>query len=118
MANPKKMGRPQIKLDWEQMDKLLVLQCTQNEIASWFDCSPDTLERACKREHGVTFADYSKQKRQKGCISLRRRQFEIAMSGNVAMLIWLGKQYLEQADKVVTENENIYTPSTHFSEET
>ena len=32
-------------------------------------------------------------------ISLRRQQIEAAKKGNVAMLIWLGKQLLEQADK-------------------
>ena len=30
---------------------------------------------------------------------LRQKQFEIAMTGNVSMLIWLGKQRLGQIDK-------------------
>jgi hypothetical protein len=30
---------------------------------------------------------------------MRRKQMEVAMSGNVTMLIWLGQQYLGQADK-------------------
>jgi len=32
---------------------------------------------------------------------LKRKQIQVAMQGNVSMLIWLGKQYLEQSDKVV-----------------
>ena len=32
-------------------------------------------------------------------ISIRRQQIEAAKKGNTAMLIWLGKQLLEQADK-------------------
>ena len=31
-------------------------------------------------------------------LALRRKQFDVAMQGNVQMLIWLGKQYLEQSD--------------------
>jgi hypothetical protein len=39
------------------------------------------------------------QKRQAGFVSLRRKQYELAMAGNATMLIFLGKQYLGQADK-------------------
>ena len=30
---------------------------------------------------------------------LREKQWEVAMEGNVQMLIWLGKQHLGQSDK-------------------
>ena len=32
-------------------------------------------------------------------IELRQKQFQMAMDGDVKMLIWLGKQMLGQADK-------------------
>jgi len=32
-------------------------------------------------------------------IKLAQKQYEVAMSGNVTMLIWLGKQYLSQSEK-------------------
>jgi hypothetical protein len=32
--------------------------------------------------------------------SVRRKQFELAMAGNPTMLVWLGKQYLGQHDKL------------------
>jgi len=38
-------------------------------------------------------------KRQAGFVSLRRKQYELAMAGNATILIFLGKQYLGQADK-------------------
>lgn len=39
--------------------------------------------------------------RGKGNVSLRRKQYEVAnIQGNVSMLIWLGKQRLEQRDAV------------------
>jgi len=34
-----------------------------------------------------------------GQVSLRRRQYRAAMRGNTTMMIWLGKQYLDQKDK-------------------
>ena len=39
-------------------------------------------------------------------IELREKQWELAMMGNVQMLIWLGKQYLGQSDKVDNNWEN------------
>jgi len=60
------------------------------EMASCLDCSVDTLERR--------FADRIKTAREKGKMSLRRKQFEVALNGDKAMLIWLGKQYLEQRE--------------------
>lgn len=95
-------GRPKIELDWNEFDKLCQLQCTLREIASWFDCSEDTIERRCQDTHGMKFADYYAQRRGKGKISLRRKQFDVAIAGNVSMLIWLGKQYLGQSDKQET----------------
>jgi hypothetical protein len=97
--NSKKMGRPRIEIDWDEFDKLCAIQCTLNEIASWFDCSIDTIENRVKEVHGITFSEYFDQKRGKGKASLRRLQFQLAESGNPTMLIWLGKQWLDQSDK-------------------
>ena len=36
---------------------------------------------------------------------LKRKQIQVAMQGNVTMLIWLGKQYLEQKEKVEESGE-------------
>lgn len=95
-----KAGRKPIPIDWEQFDKLCVIHCTLREIASWFGCSEDTIERTVKRAHNVNFAEYFEQKSAKGKISLRRAQFQNAMSGNVVMQIFLGKQktWLGQTD--------------------
>jgi len=92
-------GRPRIEIDWEQFDKLCMIQCTLPEIACFFNCSPDTIERRVKDTHDTNFAAYFELKRGTGKISLRRKQFETAMSGNVAMLIWLGKNWLGQKDR-------------------
>lgn len=94
-----KMGRPEIQIGKEDFEKLCAMQSTLNEIAGFFNCSEDTIERWCERNYrGQTFADVYKKKSAKGKISLRRKQFQVADSGNVPMLIWLGKQYLDQKE--------------------
>lgn len=101
------MGRPKIEINWFEFDKLCAIQCSLREIAGWFDCSEDTIERRVKETHDVTFAEYFDQKRGKGKIALRRKQYDVAMNGNVSMLIWLGKQYLDQSDKQETSSSHI-----------
>ena len=92
-------GRPQIQIDEEVFIGLCRIQCTLNEIAGFFKCSEDTVERWCKRTFKKTFAETYKIHSVNGRISLRRSQFKMA-EHNVTMAIWLGKQYLGQTDKL------------------
>lgn len=92
------MARPRIQIDMEQFKGLCNIQCTLAEIASWFKCSEDTIERWCKRELNMSFADAFKTYSVGGKISLRRWQFKMAET-NVSMAIWLGKQYLGQKEQ-------------------
>lgn len=91
------MARPNKKIDKEQFEKLCGLQCTEIEIAGFFNCSVDTVERWCKKEYKESFAEVFNKKRVTGKISLRRSQFRMAET-NATMAIWLGKQYLGQTD--------------------
>lgn len=91
-------GRPRIEIDEEQFKGLCSIQCTLEEIASWFKCSEDTVERWCKRELKLSFAEAYKKFSAGGKISLRRYQMKMA-EHNATMAIWLGKQYLGQTDK-------------------
>ena len=92
------MARPRIEIDQEQFKGLCALQCTLAEISSFFKCSEDTIERWCKRELKMGFADAYKIYSVGGKISIRRYQFRMA-EHNVSMAIWLGKQYLGQKDQ-------------------
>lgn len=94
-----KNGRPLIPIDYGQLDALCEIQCTGEEIASFFDINYDTLNRCLIREKGVSFAEYFKLKGGKGKVSLRRRQWLSATQGNTAMQIFLGKNILGQADR-------------------
>lgn len=101
-------GRPKIDIDVEQFKGLCSIQCTLVEIADWFKCSEDTIERWCKRELKMSFAEAYKKYSVGGKISLRRAQMKMA-EHNATMAIWLGKQYLGQTDKQevsVTSNDD------------
>jgi len=84
------MARPLKKIDPELVEKLAMIGCTTSEIAAVCNCSKDTLERR--------FAAILQKGREMGKSSLRRKQWQAAENGNVAMLIWLGKQLLGQRD--------------------
>lgn len=115
-----KGGRPRIKIDEEDFKKLCELQCTLAEIASFFNCSGDTIERWCKRELKVGFAEAFKNYSAGGKISLRRWQFRMAET-NCTMAIWLGKQWLGQTDKqdvaMVVGNDKTIEEMEHYFED-
>lgn len=91
------MARPRKEIDATQFEKLCGLQCTLDEIAGFFDCSGDTIERWCKRTYELPFAEAFKRYSAPGKMSLRRYQFDLAKK-NASMAIFLGKQYLGQRD--------------------
>lgn len=99
------MARPRIEIDQDQFKKLCSLQCTLEEIAGFFDCSEDTIERWCKREFNESFADVYIKYSAAGKISLRRFQFMQA-EHSATMAIWLGKQWLNQRDRVEVDTPN------------
>jgi len=92
------MARPRIELDKSQFEKLCAIQCTLEEISGFFSCSEDTVERWCKRELKMSFADAFKKYSVGGRISLRRNQFKLS-EHNASMAIFLGKQYLGHRDQ-------------------
>lgn len=87
-------GRPPKTFDWEKIKQAAYVQCTQQEIANIFDTHVETLDAACKREHGQTFSEFYKKSAEGGKSSLRREMYKKAMAGNVPMMIWLSKNYM------------------------
>lgn len=90
--------KPKKDISDELVFDLAKIQCTMEEIAAMCKCSVDTLERR--------FADTIRIGKLAGKESLRRSQFKNAWAGNTSMQQWLGKQYLDQADKVISLNKN------------
>lgn len=102
------MARPKKDIDKKQFENLCGLHCTKQEICDWFDLTDKTLDRWCKETYRKSFSEIYKQKKSNGNLSLRRKQMEVALSGNVSMLIFLGKNYLGQTDKI----EQTFSPVT------
>ena len=101
------MGRKKIEIDWKRVDKLLKCQCNGTGIASLLGISADTLYRACESTYKIGFAAYSAQKKSEGKELLREKQMDTALEGDKTLLVWLGKQYLEQSDKTQNTNRQV-----------
>lgn len=86
------MARPKKDIDPDQVTKLAMINCSYAEMAAVLDCDQSTLSRR--------FAQLIEKGRESGKMSLKRKQWEMAMGGNITMLVWLGKQLLGQTDKV------------------
>ncbi len=84
------MARPKKVIDEKLVEKLAAIHCTIAEIADICGVSRDTIER--------NYAALITKARATGKSSLRRHQWEAVKKGNVSMMIWLGKQILDQKD--------------------
>jgi len=86
------VGRPKADIKPDQVAALARIGCTQEEIAAVLKCTPRTLRNRFKEEIRSGMDEMR--------ASIRRWQYMKAKDGNVAMLIWLGKQYLGQKDRM------------------
>lgn len=104
MARPRKELND-LKFDgWDQLDALIVF-ASEVYCAEKLGMSVDTLADRIKKKHSMSFTEYKRKRQEPLRINLLKKQYEVAMQGNVSMLIWLGKQYLNQSDKA-SEEEN------------
>lgn len=99
-------GGPKPKpINWEQFEKLCSYQCTQPEIAAFFDMSVDNLDLRCRAELGQSLSDIWTKRRFLGKTRLRKAQFAIVERGGpgaATMAIYL--------DKKIFPDENPNTP--------
>jgi hypothetical protein len=75
----------------DEVENYAALGGTDLEIAEMVGCSPQTLKRR--------YGEKLKAGRARRRLRLRQKQTEVALGGNVTMLIWLGKQELGQVDR-------------------
>jgi AraC-like DNA-binding protein len=93
------IGRPKKELDWKVLDSILQFGATLIDCAEMCEMSDDSIQRRIKDEYGCTFTEYRNRKMSRMRVKLLQKQYESAMAGNTALLIWLGKQHLGQSDK-------------------
>lgn len=107
-------GRKKIEIDWKKVDKWLEAGAKGTEVAAALGVNYKTLERRCLEDNKVHFGEYLKVKRECGNTKLRLKQQELAMEGDRGMLIWLGKNRLDQTDKKETKTDMQFSQPVQF----
>ena len=95
------MPRPRVNIDLGELEKLCVLQCTDQEIAGFFGVSTRTIER---RRKGRRFREVMERGQAKGRISVRRNLFRLAGGDSAVAAIFLAKNHLGLKDVVGNEH--------------
>src|SRR6266852_7191196 len=94
------MPRPKTKIDVTELEKLYGMQCTDEEVAAFFNVSTRTIER---RRQARQFHEVMERAKAKGRISVRRALFRLAAAGNIAAAIFLAKNLLGYKDYINNE---------------
>lgn len=91
-GEPKKhpQGRKRKDIDVEDVLRLARIGCTTEEMGKFFGVDGSQIRR---RWPGLL-----DQARAASKARLRQAQFDLAINGDKTMLIWLGKQYLQQSE--------------------
>lgn len=105
---PSTGGRPRktlTDLGWKQVETLSQFMATDEEIATALSddnesISVDVLTNELNKQ---TYTEKKLKGQNRGKTSLRSWQFQAAKNGNTSLLIFLGKNYLKQADRTETE---------------
>lgn len=82
----------------DEVYKLAAFGCSIQEMADWFGVNHDTLK--------YNFSEYIEKGRADVKQRLRNAQIKLALSGNPTMLIWLGKNMLNQSDNPLNRDDN------------
>ena len=98
------VGRDRKIIDPQQVETLAGLGCKESEIAVLLGIDKNTLRYNFKTELEKGQTNLK--------MSLRRKQIEVALDGNVTMLIWLGKNMLGQSDNPTAGEDTAPLPWT------
>ena len=85
------MARPRLTIDEKVVEGMASVGATDVEISDFVGCSESTIR---SRFRGILTKARSGMRTR-----LRQAQFKLAIGGNATMLIWLGKQMLNQKDR-------------------
>ena len=91
-------GRPEIPIDWKDVEYSMMCCENQEEVAALHGMSVDTLQIRFKEHYGENYSAYSARLYSKGDGVIRRSQIESAEKGNTTMQLWLGKVRLGQKE--------------------
>jgi len=129
------MGAPRKEFDWNLLDSLCGANAAQDYVAErmiekdrvtdpTIEVNKRTIaskmkfiERRIGERFGITYVEYRTKKLEGKRLKIFQKQFDVAMQGSVAMLIWLGKQYLGQTDVEKSEVKSLKDSITSIHEE-
>lgn len=82
-----KTGRPVKNIDLSELKELMKFYPSLEEMAGWFDVSPDTISRKIKEEFQLSFREFRNRYTARTKIALKRQAIEMALDGNERMLV-------------------------------
>jgi hypothetical protein len=91
------LGKPG-HINYVQIKRCAVISNNLDELASFLSLTRGQLEQAI--EANPTIGTVIENAWHEGNLALRKKQFDLAMNGSEQMLKWLGKNRLQQSDKV------------------
>jgi hypothetical protein len=111
------MARPPTVIDPHRLEALMRLKPTKEDTASFFQCSPSTIDRFIRDNYGQTYAEF----RDAGMVHTRfemiRRAIERSKTSDAILIFclknlcgWRDRQE-EEVDKSVINNMNLNTLS-------
>ena len=95
----KENGRTPACIDLDKVKELAMIGCTQKEICAVLRVSKPTF--ILMKKNNPILMETILAGREEGNASLRKKQLQVAMQGNPQMLVWLGKNKLNQSDKSI-----------------
>jgi hypothetical protein len=98
-------GHPVKEINWSEIELAAEKQWNLKQLAALVGCDVKTLVAGIQRQYGIESSAYLAIKKEVGWARLLTKQYDMAMDGSVALLIWLGKNYLGQSDKQHIEQE-------------
>lgn len=90
-------GPPRKEFDSKTVETFGYYNGTAAAMAARFECSVSTIEHRMADKDGEFYKSYSKGRDDLNK-KLYQKQVDVALAGNVTMLIWLGKQHMGQME--------------------
>lgn len=84
---------------WNAFRSMCIVTNKRHRVAKAMGNDEKTINRIVKEKLGISFSEYIEKRFDEGNLKLLAKQYEVAMSGDRTMLIWLGKNRLGQSDK-------------------
>ena len=94
-----------MELSTKNFERYVKAMATKAELLLAFDVTSEELEQWCQRNYGCTYGEREATMHSSTLLEIRAQMFELARSGNPAMIALLAKQYLAIGAKTQEEED-------------